>query len=165
MVSLRGQTALITGASMGIGEAVALALANVGANLVLLSRSKDKLETVREKIMKQHPDVKIGTYPVDIQDYSLVDAAIESAISEIGHIDILINNAGLALGAPARFWELPVELIRQMNGTNISGLMYTTYFVLNKCMWPRKQGTIIRLQGLSAPPLTGRLTTTPTKLA
>ncbi|GIC92807.1 SDR family oxidoreductase [Aspergillus udagawae] len=158
MVSLRGQTALITGASMGIGEAVALALANVGANLVLLSRSKDKLETVREKIMKQHPDVKIGTYPVDIQDYSLVDAAIESAISEIGHIDILINNAGLALGAPARFWELPVELIRQMNGTNISGLMYTTYFVLNKCMWPRKQGTIINVSsvtGLECPPFDG----------
>jgi NAD(P)-dependent dehydrogenase (short-subunit alcohol dehydrogenase family) len=55
------------------------------------------LDTVREKILKQHPDVKIGTYPVDIQDYSLVDAAIESAISDIGHIDILINNVRIVL--------------------------------------------------------------------
>lgn len=66
--------------------------------------------------------------------------------------------AGLALGAPARFWELPVDLISQMNGTNISGVMYTTYSVLNRSMWPRKQGTILNVSsvtGLECPPFDG----------
>ncbi|KIA75966.1 NADP-dependent dehydrogenase [Aspergillus ustus] len=158
MTSLKGQTALITGASMGIGEAIAVALAKEGVNLALLSRSKDKLDSVRETIVKQYPDVSVKVYAVDIQDYTLVEKAVESAVSEVGEIDILINNAGLALGAPARFWELPIELIRQMNSTNISGLMYATYYVLNKSMWPRKRGSIINVSsvtGLECPPFDG----------
>ncbi|KAL2847853.1 hypothetical protein BJY01DRAFT_234130 [Aspergillus pseudoustus] len=116
---------------MRIGEAIAVALEKEGVNLALLSRSKDKLDAVRETIVKQYPDVSVKVYPVDIQDYTLVKKAVESAVPEVGEIDILINNAGLALGAPARFWELPVEPIRQMNGTNVSGLMYATYFASN----------------------------------
>ncbi|KAL3465594.1 NAD(P)-binding protein [Aspergillus heterothallicus] len=140
---------------MGIGEAIALPLAKEGVNLALLSRSKDKLDAVRETIIKLHPGVNVNVYPVDIQDYTLVEKMVESVVSEVGEIDILINNAGLAFGAPARFWELPVELICQMNGTNISGLMYTTYFVLNKSMWLRKRGSIINISsvtGLECPP-------------
>lgn len=68
------------------------------------------------------------------------------------------SKAGLALGAPARFWELPIKLIDQMNGTNLNGVMYTTHSVLNRSMWRRKDGTIINISsvtGLEAPPFDG----------
>ncbi|PSN59327.1 NAD(P)-binding protein [Corynespora cassiicola Philippines] len=158
MTSLKGQTALITGASMGIGEAIALSLAKEGVNLVLVSRSKDKLDKVKESIVEKYADVKVLVFAVDIQNHADVDAAVARAVEQLGTIDILINNAGLALGAPAKFWELPVELINQMTGTNIAGVMYTTHSVLNRSMWPRKQGTIINISsvtGLECPPFPG----------
>ncbi|KAK2671708.1 Short-chain dehydrogenase/reductase SDR [Fusarium oxysporum f. sp. vasinfectum] len=123
MESLKGQTAFITGASMGIGEAIAVALAEQGVNLALVSRSKDKLETVRTNITSKFPNVKVGVYPVDLQHQVDVEKAVKATISEIGQIDILINNAGLALGAPGRFWEIPADQITQMSGTNINGVM------------------------------------------
>ncbi|KAJ6019541.1 hypothetical protein N7522_001608 [Penicillium canescens] len=158
MDSLKGRTALITGASMGIGEAISLILAEKGMNVALLARSKDKLENVRAKIQQKSPSVRVQAYPVDIQNYTEVDAAVANAIAELGEIEVLINNAGLALGAPARFWELPVDLIAQMNGTNIAGVMYTTHSVLNRSMWPAKRGTIINVSsvtGLECPPFDG----------
>ncbi|KAG5657475.1 hypothetical protein KAF25_006039 [Fusarium avenaceum] len=158
MEALKGQTALITGGSMGIGEAIAVTLAEYGVNLALISRSKDKLEKVREKITSKFPTVKVGIYAVDIQNQPDVEKAVKSAISEIGQIDILINNAGLALGAPARFWEIPVDQVAQMSGTNINGVMFTTHAVMNHSMWERKKGTIINISsvtGLECPPFNG----------
>ncbi|KAJ5090540.1 hypothetical protein N7532_009224 [Penicillium argentinense] len=156
--SLKGSTALVTGASMGIGEAIALALAGKGMNIALLARSKDKLEAVQAQIVEKYPSVKARAYAVDIQVHTEVDAAVQSAITELGEIEVLVNNAGLALGAPARFWELPIGLINQMNGTNIAGVMYTTHSVLNRSMWPKKRGTIINVSsvtGLECPPFNG----------
>ncbi|KAM0189506.1 hypothetical protein ACHAPC_003083 [Botrytis cinerea] len=67
-------------------------------------------------------------------------------------------SAGLALGAPAAFWELSLELIDQMNTTNISGTMYTTHSVLNRSMIPNSKGTILNVSsvtGLETPPFSG----------
>ncbi|KAL6406615.1 hypothetical protein AUP68_09415 [Ilyonectria robusta] len=156
--SLTGRTALITGASMGIGQAIAIKLAEHGVNVALVSRSKDKLEATRVAILEKGYQVKIGVYAVDIQNHSDVDKAVAQAISDLGQIDILVNNAGLALGAPARFWELPIELVQQMSGTNINGVMFTTHSVINRSMWPRKKGTIINVSsvtGLECPPFNG----------
>ncbi|KAL4972655.1 hypothetical protein BDW66DRAFT_154494 [Aspergillus desertorum] len=151
---LCGQTALITGASMGIGEAIALALAGKGMNVALFARSK----SVRRRIKEKYPTVRARTYPVDVQSHKDVDKAVASVVSELGEVDILVTNAGLALGTPNRFWELPIELVNQMNGTNIAGVMYTTHAVLNRSMWPRRKGTIINISsvtGLECPPFNG----------
>ncbi|KAF7553414.1 hypothetical protein G7Z17_g3643 [Cylindrodendrum hubeiense] len=158
MESLQGKTAFITGASMGIGEAIALSLAQNGVNVALVSRSKDKLEAVREKITAKASGVKVGVYPVDIQNYADVEKVVKQVVTELGEIDILINNAGLALGAPGRFWEIPIELISQMSGTNMNGVMFTTHAVLNHSMWARKRGTILNVSsvtGLECPPFNG----------
>ncbi|KAM0130332.1 hypothetical protein ACHAP3_007471 [Botrytis cinerea] len=147
-----------TGASMGIGEAIATRLANDGANLVLLSRSKDKLDKIKENILSKSPSTRVSVFAIDIQNYKDVDKAVESAVIEFGSIDVLINNAGLALGAPAAFWELSLELIDQMNTTNISGTMYTTHSVLNRSMIPNSKGTILNVSsvtGLETPPFSG----------
>ncbi|KAF5609086.1 ketoreductase [Fusarium subglutinans] len=161
MEALKGQTAFITGASMGIGEAIALALAEHGVNVALVSRSKDKLEAVRNNITSKFPEIKVGVYPVDIQNQLDIEKAVKSAISELGQIDILINNviqAGLALGAPGRFWEIPIDQVAQMSNTNINGVMFTTHAVLNHSMWERKTGAIINVSsvtGLECPPFNG----------
>ncbi|KAM0314016.1 hypothetical protein ACHAO8_004970 [Botrytis cinerea] len=155
---LKDKTALVTGASMGIGEAIATRLANDGANLVLLSRSKDKLDKIKENILSKSPSTRVSVFAIDIQNYKDVDKAVESAVIEFGSIDVLINNAGLALGAPAAFWELSLELIDQMNTTNISGTMYTTHSVLNRSMIPNSKGTILNVSsvtGLETPPFSG----------
>lgn len=70
----------------------------------------------------------------------------------------LYVQAGLALGAPARFWELPIEQIQQMTGTNIDGVMYMTHSVIRHSMWPRKKGVILNVSsvtGLECPPFDG----------
>ncbi|KAF4956019.1 hypothetical protein FGADI_4192 [Fusarium gaditjirri] len=135
MEALKGQTAFITGASMGIGEAIALALAEHGVNVALVSRSKDKLEAVRDKITPKFSEIKVGVYPVDIQNQPDIEKVVKKAVSELGQIDILINNAGLALGAPGRFWEIPIDQVTQVSNTNINGVMFTTHAVLNYSMW------------------------------
>ncbi|KAM0327401.1 hypothetical protein ACHAQA_005687 [Verticillium albo-atrum] len=158
MASLKGQTAFITGASMGIGEAIAIKLAEHGVNIALVSRSQDKLDAVRESIQAKGFGVKVVAYAIDIQNHSGVDQVVQQVINDIGHIDILINNAGLALGSPSRFWEIPVDQVQQMSGTNINGVMFTTHSVLNHSMWPRKKGAIINVSsvtGLECPPFDG----------
>lgn len=68
------------------------------------------------------------------------------------------TQAGLALGAPARLWELPIEQVQQMAGTNINGVMYMCHSVIRRSMWPRKKGVIINVSsvtGLECPPFDG----------
>ncbi|KAH8435131.1 uncharacterized protein LDX57_012760 [Aspergillus melleus] len=157
-MSLQGSTVLITGASMGIGEAIAHSFAQEGANLILFSRSEDKLQTIASAVQKENPSSKVLVKAVDIQSYEAVEAAVKVAVQEVGEIDILINNAGLALGAPSTFSDLKISDILAMNNTNINGLMFTTYAVLNASMIPRKAGTILNVTsvtGLEVPPFPG----------
>ncbi|CAG8059768.1 unnamed protein product [Penicillium salamii] len=157
-MGINGQTALVTGASMGIGEATARALAKSGANLILLSRSEDKLAKLTDELKKQYPQIQVIYRTADVGNYEEVDTAVESSIIEIGGIDILINNAGLAIGAPKAFHELEISEILTMNSTNVNGPMFVTHSVLNRSMLSRKSGTIINVTsvtGLEVPPFTG----------
>ncbi|KAB8207725.1 hypothetical protein BDV34DRAFT_191618 [Aspergillus parasiticus] len=156
-MSLRGKNVLLTGASMGIGEAIASALVEAGANVILFSRSENKLAQLKEKLSATS-DVKVTYGTVDVGDYASVEAAVSSAIEEMGDIDILINNAGLALGAPSPFPELKVSDILTMNNTNINGYMFMAHAVLNHSMLRRKAGTILNITsvtGLEVPPFPG----------
>lgn len=120
---------------------------------------QDKLQAVRSRIKDAHPGVKIGIYPCDVQDSSAVEQAVKSATNDIGKIDILINNAGLAIGAPSRFWEMPISSAQTMTGTNVTGVMNATHAVLNAGeMWDRKTGTILNVSSTTAlevPPFPG----------
>ncbi|OLN86682.1 Serine 3-dehydrogenase [Colletotrichum chlorophyti] len=165
-MGLQGRTVLLTGASMGIGEAIATSLAARGANLVLLSRSEasqtlhDKLSGVAKKLSTSYPDVRVICRVADVGNFDVVDKAVASAIDEIGNIDILVNNAGLALGAPARFPDLKIEDVMTMSNTNINGTMFVTHSVLNRSMMAQKpgRGTILNITSttaLEAPPFPG----------
>ncbi|TEA12702.1 NADP-dependent 3-hydroxy acid dehydrogenase [Colletotrichum sidae] len=141
--SLQGKNVLVTGASMGIGEAIVTALADKGANLVLLSRDERKLSSLANKLSLSHSDVKIIYRAADVGNFESVDKAIESAVEAIGQIDILVNNAGLALGAPATFAELKIQDIMTMANTNVNGMMFGV--ILN----------VTSVTGLEVPPFAG----------
>ncbi|KAJ8092741.1 hypothetical protein PM082_007070 [Marasmius tenuissimus] len=157
---LQGKNALLTGASMGIGEAIAYALAEQDVKLALVSRSEDKLKDLKQALISKYPSATVFYYPVDVGDYEAVDKAVSSAVDDLGQIDILINNAGLALGTPAKFPDLPISYITTMNNTNINGYMYMTHAVLNRSMLHQGSGTgtilnVTSTTALEAPPFPG----------
>lgn len=131
-MSLKGQTVLITGASMGIGAAIARRLADESATLILFARSEDKLKTVADDLRSSHSDLEIFTTVVDVQSYDSLSTAVTNVVKQVGHIDVLINNAGLAIGAPNAFPDLKIQDVITMTGTNINGYMFATYAVLNE---------------------------------
>jgi NAD(P)-dependent dehydrogenase (short-subunit alcohol dehydrogenase family) len=88
-LGLQGKTALVTGASQGIGPEIARGLAEEGVNLILIARSEDKLAAVRQAIIDEFP-VDVRTIEIDITESAAVATITEAAT----HIDILVNNAG-----------------------------------------------------------------------
>ncbi|KAI4651597.1 uncharacterized protein J4E79_009077 [Alternaria viburni] len=158
-MSLKDQTVLITGASMGIGAAIARRLAAESATLILFARSDDKLKALSDELKKEHKDLKIFTSVVDVQDHTSLSTAVSNIVQQVSHIDVLINNAGLAIGAPSRFPDLKIQDIITMTSTNINGYMFAAYTVLNEGkMKERGKGTILNVTsttGLEVPPFPG----------
>ncbi|MDL4775936.1 SDR family oxidoreductase [Actinomadura xylanilytica] len=91
---LEGKTALITGASRGIGKAIALALAAEGANVVLSSRKQDALDAVAAEIRAAHPGVGVLAKAAHVGDADQAAACVDAAVAEFGTLDVLVNNAG-----------------------------------------------------------------------
>ncbi len=106
MRTLRGSVAVITGASGGIGEAIAIALAREGARLLLAGRSTDKLDAVAEHVRALSPSVE--TFAGDLAEDVHVQALADRAMAAFGGVDVLIHSIGLFLGGP---FESPVEVL------------------------------------------------------
>lgn len=117
MEDLKGRTALVTGASRGIGAAVARALADRGVNLGLASRSGDDLGI---------PDAVAR--PTDVRDLAALEALAEATSARFGGIDILVINAGV--GAYGPFLDLPSEDLEEMIDVNVKGAIYAARAVL-----------------------------------
>ncbi|MFO8031520.1 MAG: SDR family oxidoreductase [Desulfohalobiaceae bacterium] len=100
-MQLAGSTALITGASRGLGRACALAMASAGANLVLVARSRQELENTAQEARSQ--GVRALALAVDLEDTGQARQDVQSALQDNGPVDILVNNA--AVIGPARFLE------------------------------------------------------------
>ena len=119
---LHGTVALVTGASSGIGEATAIALAQHGAAVVIAARRKDRLDTLARTI--ENVVWKAFAVAADVTNEADAKAAVEAAVRTFGRLDTLVNNAGLMLlgpivGADPAEWE-------RMLALNVQGLMYCT---------------------------------------
>jgi NADP-dependent 3-hydroxy acid dehydrogenase YdfG len=119
---LDGTVALVTGASSGIGEATALALAGEGAAVALAARRRDRLDGLAQKLSGDGGRVLVSE--TDVTDEEQAIAAVETTVEQLGRLDIVVNNAGLMLlgpivGADTSEWTRMVEL-------NVLGLMYVT---------------------------------------
>ena len=90
---LTGRTALITGASLGLGRAMATAMHAAGANVALLARRESVLEEARQAI-DDEPGGQVGTYPCDVTEPAEIERAVERISAELGPVDVLVNNAG-----------------------------------------------------------------------
>ncbi|MGH3024198.1 MAG: SDR family NAD(P)-dependent oxidoreductase [Gaiellaceae bacterium] len=124
MPSLEGTTAVVTGASAGIGLSTARALAAEGARLALGARRVERLAEVEEELGERH------VYgPLDVTDGASSAAFVERVAAELGRVDILVNNAGLALGR-TEIAEGSDEDDRVMWETNVAGLVRITRLVL-----------------------------------
>ena len=109
----------ITGATSGIGKACAEKFAANGCNLVINGRRTDRLEIMQDQLVKQY-NIKVWTAAFDVQNRSAVFSIVESLAADVPVIDVLINNAGLALGRE-NFENADINDWDTMIGTNISG--------------------------------------------
>jgi clavulanate-9-aldehyde reducatase len=124
--SLEGKVALVTGASSGIGEATALALAAEGAAVGLGARRKDRIDALAERISGDGGRALAAES--DVTDEAAANALVERTVEELGGLDILVNNAGVMLlgpvaGADTGEWRRMIEV-------NLLGLLYCTHAAL-----------------------------------
>jgi len=145
MENISGKSALITGAGKGIGKAIAVALAKEGVNVGLIARTQSDLDKVAEEIKSLN--VKISTVTADVGDIKSVNKAVEKIQSELGFIDILINNAGI--GKFAKFLELEPEAWEEVIKINLLGPYYVTRAVVPQ-MIEKQTGDIINISSSSA---------------
>lgn len=137
---MKNKTALITGATSGIGRATAIQFAKNGIDLILCGRRQNRLEEVKESLSSF---CNIHTLNFDVRDKEKVFSEINSLPKEFSDIDILINNAGNAHGLDP-FPEGSIEDWDAMLDINIKGLLYVSKAVLPK-MLEKKQGHIINI--------------------
>lgn len=154
MNQLQGKTAIITGASSGIGTTIAKELAKQGANVVLAARTIDKLTKIENEINKEG-NGKALAVQTDISKKQDVEKLVTAAEEAFEHVDILVNNAGQMLSAPVRSGE--VDEWDQMIDVNIKGVLYGIHSVLPS-MIERATGHIINIASVSGHEVTKQST-------
>lgn len=123
---LDGTAALITGASSGIGEATARALAAQGAAVALAARRKERLEQLAEEITRNGGRALV--IEADVTDKAQAQAAVERTVGALGRLDTLVNNAGVMLLGPIE--NAPLDEWDRMVHLNVLGLLYTAHAAL-----------------------------------
>ena len=118
---LDGKTALITGASSGIGRETARALARDGAAVVLASRDRDALDDVAGAVEAEH-GAETLVVPTDVREEDAVEALVAEAVDAFGSLDVVVSNAGLARGSSVE--DLTTEEYRAMMETNVDGTFF-----------------------------------------
>jgi NADP-dependent 3-hydroxy acid dehydrogenase YdfG len=144
MTDVKGKVAIITGASSGIGEETARALARLGVKVVVAARRKDRLDSIVAEIEK-----KGGTamaIEADVTDKTVCMKLVEQVSKEWGSIDILINNAGVMLIGPAL--DAPIEEWEKMVALNVMGLLYMTHATL-PVMKKQGSGHIVNISSVA----------------
>ncbi len=139
---IKGQTALITGASSGIGKACAAQFASLGVNLVIAARRIDRLEELAKEL-SEHYDVKVIPIQIDVQSHERVESIFKQLEKDKIAIDILLNNAGLALSSD-KVQDADISNWDTMIDTNVKGLLYVTKAALPQ-MIKRNRGHIINI--------------------
>jgi NADP-dependent 3-hydroxy acid dehydrogenase YdfG len=147
---LQGTTALVTGASSGIGEATAVALAQEGAAVAVAARRRERLEALAERIHRDGGTALV--LETDVTDREQAEQAVADTVRELGRLDTLVNNAGVMLlgpveGAPVEEWQRMVEL-------NVLGLLYCTRAALAHLLQaareaPRRVADVVNISSVA----------------
>ncbi len=139
---LVGKVVIITGASRGIGRALAHAFVERGAHMVLAARSADDLEAVAAECRTLHPHAEVLTVPTDVTDEAQLERLVATTLERFGRVDVLVNNAGVRIGGA--FTELDPSSLRRQVEINLLATMRLTQMVL-PTMLKRQQGYIVNV--------------------
>jgi short-subunit dehydrogenase len=138
------KSVIVTGASSGIGRALALRLADQGAWIALAARDAQRLDVLAAECRQRGG--KAIAVPTDITDEAQCKALIERAVAEFGRLDVLINNAGI--GATGLLEELPdLTLFKQVMDVNFYGTLHCTYYAVKHLK--QTQGRIVNISSLA----------------
>jgi clavulanate-9-aldehyde reductase len=141
---LREQVVAVTGASSGIGEATALACARAGASVALAARRVERIEALAARIAGEGG--RAIAVPTDVGDEEQARAFVERAHSELGRLDVLVNNAGAMLLGPIE--NAPTEEWRRMIHVNVFGVLYCTHAAL-PLMRAQESGHIVNVSSVA----------------
>lgn len=142
-MKLKGSTAIVTGASSGIGRETARQLAQAGSNVVLASRNGKALEELAREL-EPLPGRRLVA-PTDVADREAVHAMVDRTLQEFGSIEVLVNNAGVGLNAPIADGSL--ENIRYVFEVNLFGAIHCIQAVTPH-MKERRRGTIVNVSSV-----------------
>ncbi|MES2323846.1 MAG: SDR family oxidoreductase [Pseudomonadota bacterium] len=145
LFNLAGKTALITGGSRGLGLQMAEALGEQGATIVLSSRKQADLDEAVAHLKER--GITATAIAADLSNEAHIKPMVEEALKRLGHIDILINNAGASWGAPAE--DHPVEAWDKVMNLNIRSIFIVSQMVGKLSMIPRKYGRIINIASIA----------------
>jgi clavulanate-9-aldehyde reducatase len=143
-IDLANQVVAVTGASSGIGEATALACARAGAAVALAARRGDRIEALAERISSDGG--RAIAVPADVGEEAQARAFVERAFSELGRVDVLVNNAGVMLLGPIT--NAPTEEWRRMIHANVFGVLYCTHAAL-PLMAEQDSGHIVNVSSVA----------------
>ena len=141
--AFRDQVVIVTGASAGIGKSLALQLAGQGAKVAIAARRVDRLEEAAQEFRQCGGEVLV--VPTDVGDESQCKVLVEKTIVTFGRLDMLINNAGLAVTALLREY-VDLRLFRHVMDVNFYGAVYCTYYALPHLM--QSKGRIVTVSSL-----------------
>lgn len=144
LFDLAGRVAIVTGGSVGLGRQMAEALAEMGANLVLCARKKERCEQTAAEL--QALGVQTLALACDVKNPVEVSQAVDATLSRFGRIDVLINNAGATWGAPVE--EMRLDHWNKVIETNLTGTFLFSQAV-GKHMIAQHQGKIINIASIA----------------
>jgi NAD(P)-dependent dehydrogenase (short-subunit alcohol dehydrogenase family) len=151
LFDLSGRVAIVTGGSIGLGRQMAQGLAEMGANVVLCARKKERCEAAAEELRSL--GVKSMALGCDVKDPASVKDVVDATVAEFGRIDVLINNAGTSWGAPVE--EMRLEHWNKVLETNLTGTFLFSQ-AAGKAMIGQRKGKIINIASVAgihgAPP-------------
>src|ERR1700674_1218591 len=151
LFDLTGRVAIVTGGSIGLGRQMAEGLAEMGANLVLCARKKERCQQAAEDLQKF--GVKTLALACDVKTPADIQRVVDATMAQFGRIDILINNAGTSCGAPVE--EMRLEHWNKVIETNLTGTFLFSQSV-GKIMIGQRHGKIINIASVAglhgAPP-------------
>jgi NAD(P)-dependent dehydrogenase (short-subunit alcohol dehydrogenase family) len=136
----------VTGGGAGLGRVFADALAEAGANVVVCGRKVERCEQVAEEIAQAHGVRAIGLR-CDVRNTAEIEAVVERTVTELGSIDVLVNNAGTSWGAPVA--EYPLEGWQKVIDVNLTGL-FTFTQLAGRTMIAQGRGKIINIASVAA---------------
>lgn len=145
LFDLAGKTALVTGGSRGLGLQIATALGEAGASVMLTARKHDELRAAAEQLKTQ--GISADWVAADASSADAIEHVCDEAMSTLGHVDILINNAGATWAAPAE--EHSLEAWDKVMNLNVRSVFLMSQAVANASMIKRRYGRIINLASIA----------------